>query len=206
MKLKGDRNPVLLVHGIIDSSRVFAKMSAYLRNWGWIVHTIDLVPNDGSVCLSLLAQQVKDYINGNFTVAQKLDLVGFSMGGLVSRYYLQRLEGIKKVQRFISISAPNNGTFMAYLLPSLGITQMRPNSNFIQNLNQDAQELLSKLNFSVISTPFDLMILPPTSSKMSIGKEFEIPVLTHHWMKTDERVFKQIHRLLLQPVNNYPEL
>lgn len=199
MSLKGHLNPVLLVHGITDTGRVFGKMSAYLTDFGWEVHTMNLLPNDGSVSLTLLAQQVKDYINQNFSANQKLDLIGFSMGGLVARYYVQRLGGIEKIQRFISISAPNNGTLLAHFLPNIGITQMRPNSQFIQDLNQDAKELLSKLNFSIISTPFDLMIIPSSSSKMSIGKEFDLPVLTHHWMKTDERVFKQVHKLLLNP-------
>ncbi len=201
MNLKDNRNPVLLVHGITDTGRVFRKMSAYLTNLGWEVHTIDLVPNNGSVCLTILAQQVKDYISHNFTAEQNIDLIGFSMGGLVTRYYVQRLGGIGRIQRFISISAPNKGTLIAYFSATTGITQMRPNSDFIRDLNQDAKDLLSKLNFAVISTPFDLMIVPSNSSKMSIGKEIELPVLTHRWMKTDERVFQQVHQLLLEPVN-----
>jgi triacylglycerol lipase len=202
MNIKSNRNPVLLVHGITDTGRVFNKMSSYLTNFGWEVHTVDLIPNDGSVCLTILAQQIKDYISHNFISQQNIDLIGFSMGGLVTRYYVQRLGGINKVQRFISISAPNNGTLMAYFLATTGITQMRPNSEFIRDLNQDAKDLLTKLNFAVISTPFDLMIVPPSSSKMSIGKEIELPVLTHRWMKTDQRVFQQVHQLLLEPVMN----
>ncbi|WLT39844.1 hypothetical protein NON20_10925 [Synechocystis sp. B12] len=50
-----------------------------------------MVPNDGSASLAVLAEQVKQYIDGQFAPQQPVDLIGFSMGGLVTRYYLQRL-------------------------------------------------------------------------------------------------------------------
>ena len=85
------QNPVLLVHGINDTGAVFNKMASYLREQGLSVHTVDLVPNNGAEVLDKLAQQVANYIATTFEAEQPFDLVGFSMGGLVSRYYIQRL-------------------------------------------------------------------------------------------------------------------
>ena len=82
-----------------------------------------------------------DYIARHFDPEQPLDLVGFSMGGIVSRYYIQRLGGIERVQRYVNISAPNNGTWTAYLLSRLGCVQMRPESEFLRDLNRDCQML-----------------------------------------------------------------
>ena len=112
-------NPVLLVHGFLDTQSVFKAMTRFLENKGWSVHSLNLIPNDGRKPLPELAQQVQAYADEHLGTAPKFDLVGFSMGGLVTRYYLQRLGGNERVERYVSISAPNNAvarTFSMMLL------------------------------------------------------------------------------------------
>ena len=194
------QNPVLLVHGINDTGAVFDKMTLYLRQRGLSVYTVDLVPNNGAEVLDKLAQQVANYINAIFTPEQPLDLVGFSMGGIVSRYYIQRLGGIERVQRFISISSPHKGTVIAYGSWLPGCVQMRPNSHFLEDLNSDVQ-MLKKINFTSIWTPYDLMILPATSSQLGIGKEVTLPVLLHPLMLTDTRSLEIVAEALTSALN-----
>ncbi len=79
------RNPVLLIHGIFDTVVKFRKMSAYLCQGGWEVHTINLIPNNGFSSLDNLALQVADYIDKTFPSTQLIDLVGVSRGVLVAR-------------------------------------------------------------------------------------------------------------------------
>jgi triacylglycerol lipase len=193
------QNPVLLVHGINDTGAVFNKMAFYLRQQGLSVYTVDLIPNNGSEVLEKLAQQVANYVNDTFEAAQLLDIVGFSMGGIVSRYYIQRLGGINKVQRFITISSPHKGTIIAYGTWLAGAVQMRPNSDFINDLNADFK-MLKQLNFTSIWTPYDLMILPATSSRLGIGKEVTIPVILHPLMLTDTRTLTIVADALREPV------
>lgn len=195
-KYTSDRHPVLLVHGLLDTTTVFNKMSTYLTNLGWSVHTLNLIPNNGVSKLEKLAEQVANYINKNFSPTQTLDLIGFSMGGIVTRYYLQRLGGIERVQRYISISAPNKGTLTAHLLPFPGIAQMRPQSPFLKDLNEDAETLLTKLNVTVMWTPLDLMIIPAHNSRMSVGREIKLPVLLHSWMLADQRTLATVAEIL----------
>lgn len=185
-----ERNPVLLVHGLYDTVAKFKELSAYLDQLGWSVHSINLKPNDGSASLNELAKQVADYVDRTFESGQIIDLLGFSMGGLVTRYYLQRLGGVERVKRYITISAPNNGTLTAYSLSLKGITQMRMNSTFLQDLNQDHDQYLSQIQVTNLWTPYDLMILPANSSKMGIGREISVPVAVHAWMPSDRRVLK----------------
>ncbi|MEH2362913.1 esterase/lipase family protein [Nostoc sp.] len=180
------RNPVLLIHGIDDTEAVFHKMRAYLIQRGWSVHTLNLVPNNGDLGLDELAKQVADYVSATFAPEQRLDLVGFSMGGIVSRYYIQRLGGINRVQRFITISSPHYGTVVAYGSWRPGCVQMRPDSIFLQDLNSD-DVILGQLDFTSIWTPYDLMIVPANSSQMSVGREVIVPVALHPWMLTDSR-------------------
>ncbi|MFN7523704.1 MAG: esterase/lipase family protein [Aphanizomenon sp.] len=193
------QNPVLVVHGLNETGAVVNKMEFYLRQQGLSVYTVDLIPNNGSEVLEKLAQQVANYVNDTFEAAQLLDIVGFSMGGIVSRYYIQRLGGINKVQRFITISSPHKGTIIAYGTWLAGAVQMRPNSDFINDLNADFK-MLKQLNFTSIWTPYDLMILPATSSRLGIGKEVTIPVILHPLMLTDTRTLTIVADALIEPV------
>lgn len=193
------RNPVLLVHGLTDTTLVFRQMTAYLSAQGFSVHSFDLTPNNGIMPLDQLAVQVTDYIAKNFHPEQPLDLIGFSMGGIVSRYYIQRLGGIKRVQRFVSIAAPNNGTFTAYLSQRPGCIQMRPDSLLLRDLNQDSA-MLNRLNFTVIWTPYDLMIVPPNSSQMQEAKEVVVSTRFHGWMPADRRCLQVVAEALSEPI------
>jgi triacylglycerol lipase len=193
-------NPVLLVHGFLDTIAVFNPMADYLTRHGWPVHRLNLVPNYGLAKLETLAEQVSNYIEGNFAPGTPVDLIGFSMGGLVTRYYLQRLGGIDRVQRYITISAPNHGTLTAYSLPLTGIRQMCPDSQFITDLDRDCQQSLGKIKTTIIWTPFDLMILPARSSSLGVGKEITLPVLLHAWMVKDPQVLATIQEALSEPV------
>jgi triacylglycerol lipase len=192
-------NPVLLVHGISDTEAVFYKMRNYLTQKGKSVYALNLVPNNGDVGLDVLAQQVANYIDTTFDPEQPIDIVGFSMGGIVSRYYVQRLGGIERVQRFITISSPHNGTIVAYGSWRPGCLQMRPNSEFLNDLNSDAV-MLKQLNFTSIWTPYDLMIVPARSSQLPIGTEVIIPAASHPWMLTDSRSLAAVAAALAEPI------
>ncbi|MEO0840257.1 MAG: triacylglycerol lipase [Cyanobacteria bacterium J06643_5] len=185
------RNPVLLVHGIWDTGKVFRKMIPFLKERGLTVYDLDLSPNDGSKGLDDLAEQVATKVKSTFGGEQTFDLLGFSMGGIVSRYYVQRLGGINRVKRFITLSAPNHGTLTGYFNQGLGCVQMRPNSVLLKDLNSDAQ-MLSQINFTSIWTPYDTMIFPASSSKMSVGDNLTVPVLVHAWMLTDKKSLSAI--------------
>ncbi|MEH2161904.1 MAG: triacylglycerol lipase [Nostoc sp.] len=193
------RNAVLLVHGIDDTGLVFYKMAAHLRLQGWSVYSLDLVPNNGDVGLDELAKQVADYVTATFAPEQHLDLVAFSMGGIVSRYYIQRLGGINRVQRFITISSPHYGTVVAYGSQRPGCIQMRPDSIFLKDLNSDAT-ILEQLDFTSIWTPYDLMIVPANSSQMPVGIEVIVPVALHPWMLTDSRSLAAVKAALKNPI------
>lgn len=199
MDSTNNRNPVLLVHGIIRTSAVFRRMSGYLTQQGWSVHSFNLTPNDASLGLDQLAIQVADYVDKTFAPEQPIDLIGLSMGGLVTRYYVQRLGGINRVQRFITISSPHQGTQMAYLLPRLGCIQMRPGSAFLEDLNQDAS-MLERLNFTSIWTPWDFIIVPASSSQMPVGREVKVPVFAHASMVRDSRSLQAVVSALSEPI------
>ncbi|NDJ16408.1 esterase/lipase family protein [Myxacorys almedinensis] len=193
------RNPVVLVHGITDTAAIFQLMTTRLKQLGWTVYSLDLIPANGDRTLDFLAHQLADFVNAKLPDSQPFDLIGFSMGGLVSRYYVQRLGGVNRVQRFITISSPHNGTLTAFLSQRPGCLQMRPQSAFLTDLNQDLSAL-ECINFTSIWTPLDTMILPARSSQLPVGREMQVRVPLHAWMVTDSRAFNVILESLMEPV------
>jgi len=166
-----------------------------LEGQGWLTHALDLVPNNGQVGLDRLAEQIQGYIERTFSQDTRFDIVAFSMGGIISRYYLQRLGGLERCDRFITLSSPHHGSLMSYVRQNPGCVQMRPNSQFLQDLNRDFDQLNS-VQFTSIWTPNDLMILPAKSSNVPVGKNITVPVLIHPWMLTDDRIIELVGQYL----------
>lgn len=181
------KNPVLLIHGIDDDRSKMATLKGYLEARGLICDSFDLVPSDGTVGLEGLADQLAvradDFLAK--TKASKLDLVGFSLGGIVARTYLRKEPS--RVGRLVTISSPHHGTWTAFLRWNQLGQELRPNSPFLTSLNQKPPE-----NHTVLWTPFDLMIVPASSSRLQGAKEIKFPVLLHPWMVSDGRVLRAI--------------
>lgn len=194
-----DHHPVLLVHGIWKTHTTFRRMARYLTERGFTVHGIDLTPNDGRAGIDELAAQLAAFIEATFPAGSPLDLVGFSMGGLVSRYYVQRLGGLARVRRFITISAPHHGTLWARLRTLPGYLHMRPDSALLHELNSDVASLMG-LDFTSIWTPLDLMISPPVSSRLPVGEEVLVAAPLHALMLEDPRSFRALAAALSAPL------
>jgi len=174
------RNPVLLVHGIADDARGMERMALWLRTQGWEVHTLDLTPNWGQRGIVPLAEQLAAFAKQTFG-ERKFDLVGYSMGGLVSRYYVQRLGGARRVERFVTLSAPHHGTQMARLLANQAVREMRPGSGFLRDLARDAGQLRA-VKFTSLYTPWDIVIVPAKSSVMPQARNVKVRVGSHPGM------------------------
>jgi len=70
-------------------------------------------------------------------------VVGHSAGGLIGRYYVQRLDGAHRVRHLVTLGTPHRGTFWAYagyllgsLVPSL--PQMAPGSPLLRTLTDES--------------------------------------------------------------------
>jgi triacylglycerol lipase len=191
--------PILLVHGIWDSSSRLAPLKAGLESRGvGPVHAMDLVPNDGRERLATLGLRVAEEAAALAARegASRVDVVGFSMGALVARWYIQRGGGKERVRRFVSISGPHAGTLTAYALPFAGVRDMRPGSSFLSDLATDADPF-GAVEVHCLYTPFDLMIVPAKSSVLSGAQStrtFSVPM--HRFMISDARVLDHVARTL----------
>jgi triacylglycerol lipase len=186
--------PVILVHGIHSDAGCMRRLEKHLRAQGRLVFSPSLRPCTGRVPIEELAEQLAAFAERNVP-GRKFDLVGFSMGGLVSRYYVQRLGGLKRVEHFITMATPHQGTRMAWLHPGPGVIQMRPRSTFLIDLNRDA-EVLRQIKFTSLYTPLDTVILPARSSAMAQARNISMLVPLHPSFLLDKRCMKAVDRAL----------
>lgn len=195
---------VVCVHGIFDTGSIFNKMREHLAQRGIRCYAPSLTPSDGRAGLDELAKQLKHRIDDEFTLGQRISIVGFSMGAIIARYYLQRLGGLKRSQRFFSISGPHKGSVWSYCYPGKGAKQMRPGSEFLRQLDASA-DCLQGMEIYSYWTPFDLMIVPPTSSLWDRARNIKISALCHPCMLGKQKLFTDIYDKLTntQPFNQF---
>lgn len=193
------KKPVCLVHGIADTTITMEPMARALRAAGWDAFTIGFTPKFGQGLLDELAVQVAKKIDDRVGPDQPCDVIGFSMGGLVTRYMIQRLGWITRAQRFVTISTPHHGTLAAHALPLDGVRQMRPGSAFLRDLASDA-DMLRSIAFTSLWTPMDLIILPASSSIMPQAENIRLNVIAHPLMILDRRATAAVIHGLSKPV------
>jgi triacylglycerol lipase len=114
---------VVLVHGFLETGSAFRGMKKHLRGLGYECFVPRLRPCDARDGLEKLSQRLKQEIDTEFGPEQKFSIIAFSMGGLVSRHYLQELGGAGRCERLFTISSPHHGTHAAWCYPGEGARQ-----------------------------------------------------------------------------------
>lgn len=186
--------PVVIVHGIDGSALDMTRLARALRASGREVFTPSLTPNNGSAPIEELSAQLASYIDSTLPDLS-FDLIGYSMGGIVSRHYLQSLNDSSRVRRYVSLSAPQNGTLTAYFRSGPGAIQMRPGSPFLAQLHQHTPNVPT----SSFWAPTDLIILPPSSARIPGAQNVSRLGLGHFSFIIEKRCIQDIITALDAP-------
>lgn len=189
------KRPVVLVHGIYCDGADMGRLAKHLRAEGRQVFAPSLKPSGGGAPLEMLAAQLDEYVRRKLPAGQEFDLVGFSMGGLISRYYVQRLGGLERVHHFITLATPHHGTKMALLQKSPGALQMRPGSAFLKDLERDADSL-RKVKFTSFYTPLDTIIVPARSSELPQARNVRMWATIHPSWILEKRCLRAVSAAL----------
>lgn len=192
--------PLVMVHGIFDDGRIFNAMRRHLEPRGIRCLAPSLRPSGAALGLEDLAEKLRSFIDTELGPNQPLTLLGFSMGAVVGRYYLQNLEGHARTRQFLSISAPYRGSLWARLAWWHGARQLRPDSGFLQDLAA-GEACLQGLALHSFWTPLDLMILPPRSSLWGLAENHRIWSLCHPCMLHNRQLMEKIHGIIAGEVD-----
>ena len=159
--------PVMLVPGYNGTPDSLGVLAARLRASGRRVGVVAL-PDRGTVDLDLSARVLGRAVDA--TGAARVDLVGFSAGGLVVRTLLTEPGRAVRTRRVVLVGTPNHGaelaTSAAAFDPGLctgACAQLRPGSAFLSRLNRD-DETPPGPQFTSIWTAVDQTVTPPVSA------------------------------------------
>tara|TARA_Y100001968_G_C19347400_1_gene712831 strand:+ start:605 stop:1207 length:603 start_codon:yes stop_codon:yes gene_type:complete len=200
--LNPNTRPIFFIHGLWNNPKLFEKLIQKIKEEDYELHIPHLPHKYGKTSLRQLATDLDSKINKLVGPEKDIDIVGFSMGGLVSRIWLQNYNGFMRTKRFISIGTPHKGTFTAQIIPSFfmpGLAEMKRGSRLLSQLNKDMTSL-KMVECISFYTKWDLMTFPGWQARLSVGDSFSLPVLTHKELITNtisldilaEKIFKNI--------------
>ncbi|WP_432192003.1 esterase/lipase family protein [Streptomyces sp. bgisy027] len=132
--------PVVLLHGFIDNRSVFVLLRRNLAQHGR--HQVESLNYSPLTCdIRTAAELLGRHIEGicERTGSRQVDVVGHSLGGLIARYYVQRLGGDHRVRTLVTLGTPHSGTRVVPLANAHPIVrQMRPGSPVLEELARPA--------------------------------------------------------------------
>lgn len=175
--------PIVLAHGTDASAYTdWSTIAPRLAEAGYCVFALNYGgrPGEerfGTEDLILSAHQVADFVDDVLaaSVADEVDLVGFSQGANVTRYYTNKLGGAAKVDSWVGLASPSYGGTMYGLAPfgqaipgvmelfeevtSLSVVQQAEGSPTMLELNAGG-DTVPGVHYVTISSRVDEMIQP----------------------------------------------
>jgi pimeloyl-ACP methyl ester carboxylesterase len=157
--------PILLVHGMVDNRSIFTVLRRALRRRGFRkILGINYSPltRDIRLAATQLATRVERLCEE--TGFERIHVIGHSMGGLIARYYVQRLGGDTRVHTLVTLGTPHAGTRAAHLLPQRIAGQLRPDSDLVAELDEPAPGCRTR--FLAVWSDLDQLIVPKRAARV----------------------------------------
>ena len=162
--------PVLLVPGYGGATGPLGMLRNRLEREGRRVVVLDL-PGDGTGDLREAARALAAAADAVVADGGSVDVVGYSAGGVVARYWVRELGGAGTARRVVSLGSPHHGTDLARygeLYPQLcplACRQLLPTSDLVTGLNRDDETPEGPQWLTVWSTG-DTVVTPPASARL----------------------------------------
>jgi triacylglycerol esterase/lipase EstA (alpha/beta hydrolase family) len=190
----GDR-PIVLCHGYMHNKSAFFLMEHRLRRAGRKnIVALNFRPSSREV--PYFAERLSEAVDRalEHTGGDKVDLIGHSMGGVVVRYYIEKLGGAARVNVAVQLGAPNGGSKMAVFGVLQSAEQFKADSDLITGF-QSSGAVPSSM--TALWSEFDSVILPPENARLpEPAANKMIPGVGHVTLIYSGRVFDEILRAL----------
>ena len=199
--------PILLIHGMIDNRAIFAMLTRRLRAHGFTrVHSLNYSPatNDIRAAADNLAAEVEELVAASGH--ERINIVGHSLGGLIARYYVQRLGGDARVRTLVTLGTPHHGTLTARLVPARLGRQLRPGSDLFLELDLPSAGLRTRV--VAYWSDLDQVVVPHENAQL-VHPDVEcrnvlVPHVGHLSLPIAGRVVHEVAALLSQPAAPEP--
>ena len=158
------RIPVLLVHGLVDNRSVFTVMRRSLRRRGfahvcsWNYSPLLTDVARGAAALGAHIERICEQ-----TGHDRVHVVGHSLGGLISRYYVQRQGGDRRVASLVTLGTPHPARSGRTCVPTPLVRQLRPGSPVLRELAEPAPGCRTPI--TAIYSDLDQMVVPTSSGR-----------------------------------------
>jgi triacylglycerol lipase len=194
-----DGTPILMLHGLADNRSIFTVLGRSLRRHGFgHVHTVNysLLTSDVRTAAARLAEHVEMLCE--HTGYDRVHVIAHSLGGLIARYYVQRLGGDARVHTLVTLGTPHGGTYAAKLLPVRLGRQLRPDSDVVEELTRPAPRCRTR--FVAIWSDLDQLIYPKRNAQLIHadldGRSVLVHGVGHMSLPIDRRVVAEVTRTL----------
>ena len=164
--LSAAATPILLVHGLGDNRSAFTLLRRSLRRRGFgRIRTVNysVFTSDVRGAARSLGRAVQ--VLCEQTGYERVHVVAHSLGGLIARYYVQRLGGDDRVHTLVTLGAPHSGTWSAQLLPLPLCRQLRPGSALLAELARPAPDCRTR--FVAVWSDLDQLIYPKRHARLA---------------------------------------
>ena len=186
--------PLVLVHGLWDTPRVFHRLIQRIDQPDRPLLAPHLPHGLGVVPLRELPRRLDQLILQQFGRDTAIDLLGFPLGGVIGRIWLQELGGAARTARFFSVGSPQCGTLAALPVPRrllAGVADMKPASDLLLQLNRQVGGLAPVTCRSYFCR-WDLMVSPGWMAVLPSGTETELPVWTHQQLISHPQALQKL--------------
>jgi pimeloyl-ACP methyl ester carboxylesterase len=150
------------------------------------------------------SRQLEDYIQGlRLGPRDRLDLVAFSMGGLVCRHYLEVRGG--PADRLVTVCTPHAGTTKGsgFVRASDSLRDLQPGSEFLAVLNSLPRR--RDVQYHSVFLSRDGTVRPPGSARLPGAANRELPGRLHSLAPFSPRVRRAVLKAMTaRPGNSTP--
>tara|TARA_B100000965_G_scaffold391502_1_gene399630 strand:+ start:60 stop:659 length:600 start_codon:yes stop_codon:yes gene_type:complete len=193
------RKPIILIHGLWNTSDIFSLITAKLDEIGIEYFAPTLEHKYGMKSIVELTNLLNDLIIEKYGYKKELDILGFSMGGIIGRYWINKFNGYKRTRRFLTVGSPHKGTLASQLVPKYpfrGISEMKINSHLLRELSK-SDYLLNGIECISFFTYWDLMVFPGWKASLNSGEKISLKIYKHkNLIRNPNAVGKIIEKLL----------
>ncbi len=194
------RIPIILIHGLWNTADIFSSITSKLDDIGIEYYAPTLKHEYGRTSIVELTNLLNDLILEKYGLEKELDILGFSMGGIIGRYWIKKFNGYKRTRRFITVGSPHKGTLASQLVPEFpfkGISEMKINSFLLRDLS-NYDYLLKSISCISFFTYWDLMVFPGWRANLNSGEKIPLKIYKHKNLVSNPAAVERIINRLIK--------